>query len=61
MTAEERNAKVSKPSVHYRQAKPHAEKRCGTCVMFRPAGSACTLVAGLIHAEMVCDRYEAKK
>lgn len=62
-------AKVSKQSVNYRPS-TSPDKRCGTCVMFRPASvpipsghprtGTCTLVAGLIEAPMVCDRWEKK-
>ena len=50
--------KLSKTEVRYRKA--DGEKRCGNCSMFRKGGY-CTLVAGDIRKNDVCDRYEAKK
>lgn len=48
------------PTVDYRLAEPGSNKRCGTCVMFRPAYDCCDLVKGYITATHVCDRWEAK-
>ena len=51
--------KVSKASVHYRQAALFplpVGRRCGSCVMFR-RGGVCTLVAGRISPVYVCDRW----
>lgn len=55
---DERAAKVSKDSVHYRSAE--GIKHCGSCVMFRPETGSCTLVAGDIEADHVCDRWAPK-
>ncbi len=58
--------KVSKPSVHYRQADPKAKRRCGTCSMFKPHvlykghTGTCTLVLGSIHKDDTCDEWERK-
>lgn len=53
--------KLSKASVNYRAA-ASARRRCGTCAMFRPGAEAnhCTLVAGAIQPNHVCDRWEKK-
>jgi hypothetical protein len=58
--------KLSKISVHYQTGT--GNHRCGTCSMFRlPAGNmlrepgSCTLVAGKILSEDVCNRWNAKK
>ena len=51
--------KLTKASVNYRRAAPMGHKRCGTCVMFRAPGS-CTLVAGVIRRNDVCNRWAAK-
>lgn len=61
--SETRDAKVSKPSVHYRPSPMGSAERCGTCSMFRgnPYGSSdgeCTLVAGEISPVGLCDRYD---
>ena len=48
-------APLEKTAVNYRPA--HKERRCGTCVSFRPERMACDLVAGEIHPAMVCDRW----
>ena len=53
-TGVERAAKVSKESVNYRAASKPGE-RCGTCVMWRDG--LCTLVAGPVEANHVCDRW----
>lgn len=60
----ERLTKISKASVNYRFSMS-AAKQCGTCVMFEPAKrlgeiSHCELVAGVIDAHSVCDRWKAK-
>lgn len=34
--------------------------RCGLCVMFMPRTERCTLVAGVIEAQMTCDKFERK-
>ena len=59
--------KLSKAAVHYRRALPLAHKRCGNCVMFRDtpdderaAHGYCTLVAGMIRRNDVCDRWAAR-
>ena len=39
----------------YRPAR--RERRCGTCVAFRPEARACDVVTGEIHPAMVCDRW----
>lgn len=55
----DKSDKVSKASVDYRRA-DEPGKSCGTCDMFvSPDG--CTLVAGLIDARDVCDRWMAAK
>ena len=53
--------KVPKESVNYRLAELPG-RRCGTCSMFRASsqGGSCTLVAGLIEADHVCDRWDAR-
>lgn len=48
--------KVSKSSVHYRDAT--STKRCGNCAMFH--GHTCDLVAGAIKAMYVCDKWVKK-
>ena len=52
-------ARLEKTAVNYRPA--HKERRCGTCVSFRPERMACDLVAGEIHPAMVCDRWVSLK
>lgn len=57
-----KSATASKESVSYRHASSD-DRRCGTCVMFRPAmpgaeTGECTLVRGIISAVYVCDRWE---
>jgi hypothetical protein len=42
-------------AVNYRAA--HRDKRCGTCAQFDAAARACSVVAGAIAANMVCDRW----
>lgn len=59
-----KNAKVSKESVNYREMQ-EGSRRCGNCVMYRPdapdfGSGSCTLVAGPIRARAVCDRWEPK-
>lgn len=54
----ERNTKVSKDSVHYREST--GSKHCGSCVMFRPETGTCTLVSGDIESTYVCDRWAPK-
>lgn len=49
--------KVSKASVNYRDGTP--EKHCGNCSMYE--ARTCTLVAGLINPNKVCDRFELDK
>jgi 8-oxo-dGTP pyrophosphatase MutT (NUDIX family) len=50
-----KNEKVSKASVNYREA-TDPKKRCDTCTMFRsPHG--CTLVTGTIEPGDTCDRW----
>lgn len=58
--------KVSKASVHYRDAAEGAARRCASCSMFRrlvpwAADGRCTLVAGPIRGAGVCDRWEARR
>lgn len=60
-----KNAKVSKESVNYRLA--DGEKRCASCVMWKPGPNAegnglgtCTLVMGAIKASDTCDRWEPR-
>ena len=48
-------ARLEKTAVNYRPARK--ERRCGTCVAFRPEAIACEWVAGEIHPAMVCDRW----
>jgi hypothetical protein len=54
--------KVSKESVDYRTASS-TNKRCGNCDMYYVKGNFghCTLVAGNISPQAVCDRWEKKK
>lgn len=47
---------VPKASVNYRPAETLGE-RCGTCSMFREP-NACTLVAGIIRRDDVCDEWD---
>lgn len=54
-----RTRMISKAEAHYRKAVTEA-KRCGTCVMFRPASSTCTLVRGPIRASDLCDEWQKK-
>lgn len=49
--------KVSKASVHYREAK--GSHRCGNCAMLH--GNTCDLVVGRIEKTYVCDKWVAKK
>ena len=56
---DKRAAKLSKDAVHYRRAT--GAEQCGSCSMFRAGSPAhCTLVAGDIEADHVCDRWAAK-
>lgn len=48
--------KVSKTSVNYRHS--FGKEKCGNCVMFR--SGECTLVAGKINEDCVCDKWAAK-
>lgn len=58
-------SKVSKRSVNYRK-KPYSwgGRRCGNCSMFTrakagPGGTgSCTLVAGEIRPQDICDRWD---
>lgn len=50
-----KDEKVSKESVDYRPAEI-LEVRCATCTMFREPNS-CTLVAGIIRRDDVCDEW----
>lgn len=52
------SAKVTKDSVNYR--KGTAARRCADCTMFTPSRGACSLVAGFISPEMVCDKFDRK-
>jgi hypothetical protein len=53
--------KVSKRSVNYRRAPIWAlRRRCALCSMFREPAS-CTLVAGRIDGNDVCDEWERKR
>lgn len=47
---------VSKESVNYRPAES-MDRRCGNCSMFREP-SGCTLVAGIIRRDDVCDEWD---
>ncbi len=47
--------KLDRAAVNYRAAR--RDKRCGTCACFDPAARACSMVAGPIAANMVCDRW----
>lgn len=52
---------MNKSEVNYRQST--GEQRCGNCSMFRPlvfGYGSCTLVAGVIRDQDVCDRWEEK-
>lgn len=55
--------KKTKGSVNYRPAP--AREKCGGCTMFQPMQSArmgaCSLVAGVIDPDYVCDRWEPKR
>lgn len=51
----EPGTRLEKAAVNYRAARK--ERRCGTCVAFRPEARACEVVAGEIHPAMVCDRW----
>ena len=46
---------LDRRAVNYRPAR--RDKRCGTCASFDAQGQACAIVAGLIAANMVCDRW----
>jgi hypothetical protein len=50
--------KVSKQSVRYSQGVAH--RKCSLCSMWRPPAS-CSLVAGRISPEAVCDKFERKR
>lgn len=52
--------KISKDKANYREA-TSARKRCGTCDMFMPKYSHCTLVRGLIYDKDTCDFWEKRK
>ena len=61
----DRGGKLTQESVRYRDADGGSNQRCGTCEMFRSdtttgAGGSCTLVAGSISPQAVCDRYEPR-
>ena len=48
--------KLSKADVNYRESK--GSKACGNCAMYSGNGvGSCSLVQGMIRAEMVCDRW----
>jgi hypothetical protein len=55
-----RTGKLTPESVSYRDADPGSNKRCGTCAMFRQDSGSCSLVAGTIVPQAVCDRYEPR-
>jgi len=46
---------MPKDSVNYRPADDY--RTCGNCIMFRPLGQLCTLVAGAIRSEDTCDQW----
>jgi broad specificity phosphatase PhoE len=48
-------SKISKASVHYREKTDL--RHCGNCAMYRDR--TCSLVAGLIDPDFVCDRWQA--
>lgn len=50
--------KVSKVSVNYRPS-TSMRRSCGACTMYSPSG-VCSLVAGHIEPDMVCDRFSPK-
>jgi hypothetical protein len=56
--AEKMTDKATKEKVHYRKAKPGADRRCGNCWMFRPKNYVCIAVYGLIDKNDVCDWHE---
>jgi High potential iron-sulfur protein len=54
--------KVSKTSVDYKAATTH--KHCGNCSMYRKVTGLegrCTLVAGTIRTDFVCNEWEKEK
>lgn len=51
-------AKLSKAAVNYRPATTR-DRRCGTCSMYQQGGT-CSLVAGSIDTDDVCDRWQPK-
>jgi hypothetical protein len=55
MTDDDRE-KVSKKSVNYRPKS--GKQHCGNCVMYHHSGT-CDLVKGEIHADYVCDKWQA--
>ncbi len=50
-----RGEKLDRVAVNYRAAR--RDKRCGTCACFDVVARGCSLVAGVIAANMVCDRW----
>lgn len=55
-----RAGKLSQKSVNYRMSAGPSSEHCGSCSMFQPiAGKTgtCALVAGVIEADHVCDRW----
>jgi hypothetical protein len=55
--------RANKVSVDYHHASTTAARRCGNCRMFfRDDGfGRCTLVAGTISEDAVCDKWEKRK
>ena len=54
-TAPGEAGKLDRTAANYRAAR--RDKRCGTCARFDVAARACSVVAGAIAANMVCDRW----
>lgn len=51
--------KVRKASVDYRKA-TDTTRTCGNCSMFTARYFECSLVAGVINPDSVCDRWTGK-
>jgi hypothetical protein len=55
MESQPEGGKLDRTAVNYRAAR--RDKRCGTCARFDAAARACSVVAGAVAANMVCDRW----
>jgi hypothetical protein len=53
-----RDQRLPKGVVHYRRGSD--AHQCGLCTMFLRVTERCTLVSGVIEADMTCDKFERK-